>query len=699
MAKLNDIKKLPGLRDDLVISKMVNKLNITYVIKDPLQTKYFRFRDDEWDVIELFTGKHTLEELILIYNEKFDCESMDLETITDYRDNLESMDLLTKSKKEMNVLLVEKMKESREFQLLAKKGSLMYKRFPIIDPDKFFDRIIGKVSFLWTRGFLVFSGLIMLAAVILIFMHWNEFNTGVQALFSFSEMSWTNVIVLWVIIYVTIAIHEVGHGLTCKYYGGEVHEIGFLLLFFQPCLYCNVNDAWLFDKKWKQIMVTIAGGYIEFFIGSICTFIWVLTSPNTFINTIAFQTMTICSVSTVMFNFNPLIKLDGYYLFSDFVEIPNLKDDSTKYLKYIVQRYIFGMNEQPPFDATLKEKRIYFGYGFASAIWMTLLLTGLVGMAMGMLVDKFHFGGVLITGWIAYKMLGSYVTSSGKFFFKWAYIHKEKLSTPKAKFTQGVAVVSLLTILFVPFHFRIKGDCTLEALTWRIIPAPLDGKITQMKKLDGALIKKGDQIAILENISAKYNRDIAFYDYQKSEIKLRQALVNSPLKVTQFQRELKTKELKLRKKDQELNSLNVIFSENLGSETVLSCDRSLTSEGTFVKKGDEICRALEISQVKTLIEVSEQQVRFMAKNQRVDFKLVSSPITTYSGIIKQIRPSGKTDPKNPKHKIYTAEILINNTGSLRPGMNGIAKIYAEKMPLIKYAAVKFTSAIRLDLFF
>ena len=197
--------------------------------------------------------------------------------------------------------------------------------------------------------------------------------------FAFSELSVWNLIFLWVAIYTVIAIHEIGHGLTCKHFGGEVHEIGFLLLFFQPCLYCNVNDAWLFDKKWKQILVTLAGGYIEFFLGAVFCLIWFVTNPNTMIHILSFQIMTVCSVATVFFNFNPLIKLDGYYLLADYLETPNLRDNSSDYVKYLVSRHIFRMPE-PAFEATAREKRIYFFYGVGSGLWIFFLLTGIAGI-------------------------------------------------------------------------------------------------------------------------------------------------------------------------------------------------------------------------------------------------------------------------------------------------------------------------------
>ena len=368
----HDFLKYPKLRDDLKISKIVNKKNIGYVIKDSMKDQYYKFSESEWDVISLFIlGKFTLEEMVHEFNSIHKNKSVDLETIKAFQEQLNEMHLLVKSKAEMNVMLVEKMKEMRKSQLLGKQGSLFYKRFPLLDPDKFFDKYIPYLQWIWTKGFFIFSILVMIGAVLIVSTRIVEFKQGMFTLFDFSQQSVGHIILLWVIIYLTIGIHEFGHGLTCKYYGGEVHEIGFLLLFFQPCLYCNVNDAWLFDKKWKQIMVTIAGGYIEFLIGAMCTYVWALSVPHSLIHNISFQVMTICSISTVMFNFNPLMKLDGYYLISDFFEVPNLKEEAGSYISYVVSKYIFRMKEEK-FEATRRERRIFLIYGFFSSLWTHL---------------------------------------------------------------------------------------------------------------------------------------------------------------------------------------------------------------------------------------------------------------------------------------------------------------------------------------
>jgi putative peptide zinc metalloprotease protein len=693
-----DFRKFPKLRDDIKISKMVNKTRTHYVVKDPLKGTYFRFGEDEWQIIKLFDGSRTLDQIAEDYNKDNEFSEIDSQLVEDYWSNLNDMYLLIRGHEEMNVMLVEKVREMRQMQLLSKKGSIMYKRFPIVDPDKFFDRIIPHIKFFWSRSFFIFSLLCMIISTLIIIMNWSRFNMGLHELFNFSEMSFSHLAILWIVIYLTIAIHELGHGLTCKYFGGEVHEIGFLLLFFQPCLYANVNDAWLFDKKWKQILVTIAGGYIEYFIGSIATFIWVLTNPNTFINVLSFQIMTIASLSTIMFNFNPLIKLDGYYLLSDFLETPNLKEESGSYLKHVVSKYIFRMPEGK-FHATKREKKIYLIYGIASAIWMFLLLTGLVGLAKGILVEQFNSLGIIMTCWIAYKIFSGHITKGGAFLMKWFLQHRSKILEPKLKKVYGGIAVCLILLFVVPIRYQIKGSCNVYPSKILVLRPVVSGEVTEFYKNDGEIIKKGQKIFKLRNLDVQYGRQIASLSLNRSKIKLRKTLIDKPEKVLEAHNEIASKKLELSKKNNELRKLEVIYNGELGETSLLSCNDQEKILGSFYKEGDEICRLLDLQKVTTVVEISEQDVGYINLGNEVDFKLFSRPSQTYTGKISRIRPTGKGDPKNPTRKIYQAEIILENNGELLSGMEGMAKIYGSKINLFSLTLLKASKALRMDLFF
>ena len=157
-------------------------------------------------------------------------------------------------------------------------------------------------------------------------MQFDEFHTKLPTFHQFFEAK--NWIYLGVTLAVTKVIHEFGHGLTCKHFGGECHEMGVMLLVLTPCLYCNVSDSWMLPNKWHRAWIGAAGMYVEIVIASICTFLWWFSEPG-LLHQLCLSTMFVCSVSTMMFNANPLLRYDGYYILADLMEIPNLRQKAS----------------------------------------------------------------------------------------------------------------------------------------------------------------------------------------------------------------------------------------------------------------------------------------------------------------------------------------------------------------------------------
>jgi multidrug efflux pump subunit AcrA (membrane-fusion protein) len=210
-----------------------------------------------------------------------------------------------------------------------------------------------------------------------------------------SALRWETALLAWLVLLFVTTCHEFAHGLTCKHYGGEVHEVGFLLIFFMPCFYCNVSDAWLFKEKSKRLWVTLAGGYFELFFWSLTVFIWRVTVPDSLVNYLAFMVMTACGVQT-LFNFNPLLKLDGYYLLSDWLEVPNLQERAGQYVKSRLRWLLWGAAPPEPDECG----RMLLIYGLVSWFYsLVFLALSLVFMAH-FFGTKFGVLGLILVGFL-----------------------------------------------------------------------------------------------------------------------------------------------------------------------------------------------------------------------------------------------------------------------------------------------------------
>jgi putative peptide zinc metalloprotease protein len=348
----------PKLRKDLIFSRQQAAGETCFVVKDPVRGNYFRFREAERFIIEQFDGETSLETIQQRAEEEFRA-TLPMETLRGFVLNLSKTGFLETGKQE------ETPSRSRGKQRV--RGNLLYLRFQAFDPDRLFTRLAKKVWFFHTPYFVIFSATLILAAMGVAITHWSEISQDVDRLYQVSAIP---LIVLTM--FVVVAAHEFGHGLTCKHFGGEVHEVGFMLIYFQPAFYCNVSDAWLFPEKSRRLWVGFAGPFFELFLWAIATFLWLITNVDTAINFISLIVMASSGVKTLL-NFNPLIKLDGYYLLSDYLEMPNLRRRAFRYIGDGIKR-LSGMAIGEVESPTPRERRIYLIYGLIATVASLSLL-------------------------------------------------------------------------------------------------------------------------------------------------------------------------------------------------------------------------------------------------------------------------------------------------------------------------------------
>lgn len=356
---------VPARRPELVIRPLGDLGR--YVIKDPGSGEFFHIGEQEQFLLTNLDGAQTAQDVCSAFSERFR-EPLSQSDFNDFLSLARSKGLLQSEKngppKATSVEPGAPTSESVPERAVARTApspssqSILYWRKSLFDPDRFCTWLEPRIRFFWTSAFFVFSALCIALAVILVSVARPQLVT------SFTQaMRWETVLWAWLTLLIVTTLHEFAHGLTCKHYGGEVHEIGFLLMFFMPCFFCNVSDAWLFKEKSKRLWVTLAGGYFELFLWALAVFIWRLTLPGTLLNYLAFVVQAVCGVRT-LFNFNPLLKLDGYYLLSDWVEIPNLQQRSLARFKAQTRRLLWGA------PAPTRDPRGRFLSAFGLATWL-----------------------------------------------------------------------------------------------------------------------------------------------------------------------------------------------------------------------------------------------------------------------------------------------------------------------------------------
>src|ERR1044071_1265160 len=362
----------PKLRNDLIFSRQAGKGSVSFVIKDPANGQFFRIRQPEHFIARQLDGATGSEEVCRRVAEKFGVQ-LETEVFEKFVRSLEKNQLL---ENEPAGCAREKAKTGRV------RGSLFYLRFKAWDPDGFLDRLSGPLGFCFTPGFVAVSILVIFLGCCVIAFGWEGFKEALPRLYRWSALP-----LVWAVLMLSTAGHEFAHGLTCKYFGGEVHEMGFLLIYLQPALYCNVSDAWLFPQKSRRLWVGFAGPFFEVLLWGLAALLWRASDPTTWINEAALALTATCGLKAC-FNFNPLLKLDGYYLLSDWLDLPNLRRRSYAYIGNRVKR-LFGSKAEVP--ATPRERRIFLLYGLVASAF-SFWVVGFMAVKLGRLLSERHLG-------------------------------------------------------------------------------------------------------------------------------------------------------------------------------------------------------------------------------------------------------------------------------------------------------------------
>ena len=339
----------PRLRPDLESPPQSSTGGPVYVVKDPISGEFYRLREAEYFVARQFDGETSLEQIRGRAEKEFGATLLP-STLADFVKMLYKRHLLETP---------EAAAKAREGHGGFVRGSSLYMRFKLWDPDSLLNRVVPRLQFLFTRWFLWATSLLVLLALAITIANRYELADEVPSFLRPESIPF-----VVVVLFALVSVHEFAHGVACKRHGGRVHEMGFLLLYFQPALYCNVSDAWLFTERRKRLLVAFAGPWIEMVLWAAATLLWRFTDPGASVHGLALIVAGSAGVKTLL-NFNPLMKYDGYYLLSDILDVPNLRTKSFRYIGALVKGF-FGKPEERALDVEPRLRRIYLWYGLSA---------------------------------------------------------------------------------------------------------------------------------------------------------------------------------------------------------------------------------------------------------------------------------------------------------------------------------------------
>jgi putative peptide zinc metalloprotease protein len=679
--------KRPKLREDLRISEQTVAGETSYVVKNFETNSYNRYGSTEFELLQLCDGQRTYTEIAEEMTKRHPDSPL---AETDAQEFIESIEpaMWERSLGEKNLAVLERIRDERKGRV--DQSSVLYISFKAWDPNKTLAALDPYLSWMYTRGFVYFSLVIFAVSCYLLAGDWTRVQQDTGALYNFADKSAYDIWMFWILLLVLGGIHEFGHGLTCKHFGGDVHQMGFLLIYFTPAFYTDTTDILLFTKGSERQWVIFAGIWIEMVLCGLCALVWHFSPAGSVTNDIAYKMMLLSGIQGAVLNLNPLIKADGYYALSQFLDIDNLREDSFEFLRAWSRKcLLFQDVDLPP--TTSRERRIFFLFGVSAVVYSTSLLVLVLLFVKNILVTKLGTWGYLATLGVIYFFARKGLREAIPMVRGWLRQKKEDYMAWKVTRLQQVGAAGLALLLVVPpMATRVSTGLVLEPGKSASIRAQVSGQVREVYVRTGDLVKAGQILATLRNPEL---------EAESRALANEMSLVNSNLRNGQYRSDFDAAATGVGERSR-LNQELSIADRNVASlqvrapiDGVIVTDDLDQKTGSFVEAGDDLGKIVDRSSMKARILVRDWELDDVKNGAAVRVKVAPFPFRTYAGSIEKILPAAAEDrPVTQTQDLeklgqkltnyFAVEMEFPNAdGSLREGMTGIARIRGKSSPL------------------
>jgi putative peptide zinc metalloprotease protein len=678
----------PKLRSDLRISEQIISGETSYVVKNFETNSYNRYGATEYGVLELCDGTRTAAEISDALTELHPDSPLSEAEVLEFLDSIESA-LWERSVGEKNLAVLERIRDERKGRV--DQSSVLYMSFKAWDPDKTLAKLDPYLSWMFTTGFVVFSIGVFIVACYLLASDWTRVQHDTSSLYSFAGKSAYDIWMFWILLLVLGGIHEFGHGLTCKHFGGDVHQMGFLLIYFTPAFYTDTTDILLFKRGSQRQWVIFAGIWIELVLCGLSGVVWYFSPVGSVLNDIAYKMMLLSGIQGALLNLNPLIKADGYYALSQFLNIDNLREESFAFLRAWAQKYLLRHDiDLPP--ASKRQRRIFFLFGLAAIVYSNTLLILVIVFAKNILVSKLgDEWGYLATLVVIYFFARKGIQQVLPAVRAWLRQKREDYMAWKMSRTQQAGALGLALLLLIPpVSSSISSGLVLEPGASARARAEVPGQVQTVYVKLGDTVKTGQLLAVLQNPEIAADADSLRHQLALASSQLRtgqdrsdfDSAANAVRERTRLQQELAVAEKRAAALEIRAPIDGVVATSDLNQKP-----------GSFLAAGEEFTQIVDRSTMKARILVRDWDLQDVQQGAPVRVKVVPFPYRTYSGKVDRIYPASASD--RPVTQTENLERLgqqltnyfavdmefANPDGSLTEGMTGTAKVSGKRASL------------------
>jgi putative peptide zinc metalloprotease protein len=701
-------------RGDLNVTRQVYQGQAWWVVKDPIALHYFRFRPEEYALLDMLDGRRSLEQLKERFEAEFPPRRITVEELARFVSTLHRSGLVIGDRAGQGPQLFERRRQRLWKQWIAWLSNIMSMRFRGIDPDRILERIDPWFGWLFSPPAIVAAMAFVASALLLVLVNFDVFRSKLPEFHQFFAAG--NWLYLAIALGFTKVLHEFGHGLSCKHYGGECHEMGVMLLVFTPCLYCDVSDSWMLPNKWKRAAIGAAGMYVELVLAAIATYLWWWSHPGVF-NQLCLDVMFVSSVSTLLFNANPLLRYDGYYILSDIIEIPNLRQKASTILGRLASRWCLGIKQ--PEDPFLPQRNLglFALYAVASSVYMWIVTASIFLFVWNVFKPyRLEVLGRLLAAGAIWGLVIRPAYGIVKFFKVPG--RRDEVKSRNLSITLAVAAAFLAALALIPLPQRVWCAAELRPRGEETVYVSIPGRLASVAVKAGAVVEQGQELARLA--SGDLDLQIAELEGQVTQYRTKLASLQrerftdpgAALEIGTVEESLKSYQEQLEKKLGDRQQLVLVAPRagvvmpapsvrpppDPGGRLPPWSGHALDEQnlGATLTEGTVLCLVGDRGRFEAALVVDQSEVEFVGRGQRVDLKFNAFPWQTFTGTIDVIAETSmeagperlsvkaggsvptRTDESGREQLISTSyEALVtldDPEGVFTPGMRGTARI-------------------------
>ncbi len=630
----------PRLRNAVHIHRQHYRNNIWYIIQDPANNQYYRLNPAAYHFVGMLDGQRTVAQVWKACNEELGDDAPTQGEAIQLLGQLYGANLIQAELPPDAESMFRRFQQRRTREVQGYLMNLLFLKLPLFDPDAFLNRWVSVFGrcFTWMGGVIwaifVLTGLYFIAGRFDAL--WAEGKAA--SMFAPENLPW-----LYASTAIIKGLHEFGHAFACKRFGvkngsgGEVHVMGIMFLIFTPLPYVDASSSWAFASKWQRAVVGMGGMLIELFLAAIAAIVWAQTAEGTLTHTIAYNIIFASGVSTLLFNANPLLRYDGYYILSDLLEIPNLWQRSREYMYYLVKKYVWGVKRVRNPAQTEGEKVWMMIHGFASLIYRTFVVAAiLMYVASALPVVGLTLAAVAVAAWVCVPV--------GKF-LHYLLVNQELMRCrSRAMVTTGgfaLAVGILIGSIQMPEHVKTVGEVKQKS-GQTLYRAETDGFLVSYLPT-GSVIepdKAGEVLVRMENPELLSQRQSADYEIVRLEASIRDAQDKGEFSAADgLQEQLAAAKKQIATLDQELGRL-VLKAGHEGQWLAHPLDKMVNG---FLHRGDVVGMLVGQKDPQIQVKITQEDASLVLCEActSVELRLPGDPAKTFHGDISAVVPAGQ----------------------------------------------------------